>query len=192
MLKSNRLFVLAMIITISGRPGSGKSTLAKELAKKLGYRRYSGGDMRGRIAMKMGITIDKLNEIGMKEDWTDKEVDKQIEEIGKSEDNFVFDSWLAWHFIPNSVKIFLDVDLKVGAQRVFANPRPDEERKNSVEEVYDMIYERMEQTRARFKKWYGVDFLDVKNYDFVLDTTNLTIEQSIEKVLEFVKKKTSS
>ena len=177
-----------MIITIMGKPGSGKTTLAKELAKRLGYKHYSGGDMRGQLAMKHGMTIDELNKVGEKEDWTDKEIDEVVIKIGQTEDNLVFDSWTAWHFIPKSVKIFLDVDLKVAAERIFENQRPDEPHKNSAEEVYEMIKARMEQSRARYKKWYNIDFLDLKNYDFVLDTTNLSIEQSVEKVLEFVRK----
>ena len=41
-----------MIITISGLPGSGKSTIGKMLAKKLGYKFYSMGDLRGKIEKK--------------------------------------------------------------------------------------------------------------------------------------------
>ena len=78
-----------MIITISGLPGSGKTTVGRIVAKKLGYRFLSMGDLRGEIAMKHGMTIDQLNEIGKKESWTDKEVDGMLAEKGRSEDNFV-------------------------------------------------------------------------------------------------------
>ncbi|MGH9879179.1 MAG: nucleoside monophosphate kinase, partial [Nitrososphaerales archaeon] len=57
-----------MIITIAGRPGSGKTTVAKEVAKRLGFKHLSTGDMRGQLAMEHGLTIDQLNEIGKKED----------------------------------------------------------------------------------------------------------------------------
>ncbi len=188
MLKNNWLFQNGMIVTIAGKPGSGKTTVAKEVAKRLGFKHLSTGDMRGQLAMEHGLTIDQLNEIGKKEDWTDKEVDKKVEQIGKTQDKLVIDSWLAFHFIPKSLKIFLDVDLKVAAKRIFANQRPDEEHKDTVEQVYEMITKRYQETVARYKKWYGVDISDLKNYDVVVDTTNLTQEQSIQKVLEFVKK----
>ncbi len=178
-----------MIITISGLPGSGKSTVAKLLSKKLGYRHYSGGDMRGKIAMKHGMTIDELNEIGKTEFWTDKEVDELIKEKGEKEDDFVIDSWIAFHFIPRSKKIFLEVDPRAGAERVFSDQRPDEPTKETVEEVQEMLRKRLENTDSRYKKYYKVDFLDRKNYDLVIDTTNITAEQVADKVLEFLGKK---
>jgi len=178
-----------MIVVITGKPGSGKSTIAKVLAKKLGYKHISTGDLRGELATEKGMTIDELNEIGKNEDWTDKEIDNKTKEIGKTQNNLVFDSWLAWNFIPNSIKIFLDVDLEEAAKRIFANQRPDEEHKDSVKKVLEMITNRMHNTVARYKKWYNVDFLDMNNYDLVLDTTQLTPEQIISKLLDFLEGK---
>ncbi|MBI4146203.1 cytidylate kinase family protein [Candidatus Woesearchaeota archaeon] len=178
-----------MIITLTGKPGSGKSTVARIVAKELGYKFFSAGDLRGQIAMKHGLTIDQLNEVGKKEIWTDKECDDLLEKMGKTEDNIVFDSWLAWNFIPNSVKIFLDVDLHEAARRIFANQRPDEAHKDSVEEVFEMISKRLNETAARYKKWYNVDFLNLKNYDHIIDTTNLTPDKIAKKIIDLMKGK---
>jgi len=178
-----------MIITISGLPGSGKTTVGKLLAKRLGFKFYSIGDLRGKMAMGRGLTIDQLNELGMNEEWTDKEVDEYQKVLGEKEDNFVIDGWLGFHFIPNSLKVFLDVDLKTAAQRIFKNQRKDEEKKKNVKEVYRMLEERIEQTNRRYEKYYGIKFLDKSNYDMVIDTTNLTIEQTVEKIMEKIKTK---
>ena len=78
-----------MIITISGKPGSGKSTIAKIIAKKLKYDFFSAGDYRGEMAIKKGMTIDQLNKLGEKEDWTDKQVDDELKRISKKKDNIV-------------------------------------------------------------------------------------------------------
>ena len=177
-----------MIITITGKPGSGKTTVAKALAEKLGFKHYSVGDMRGQLATEKGMTIDELNEIGKKEDWTDKEIDNRIAELGKSSDNLVVDGYMAWHFIPNSIKIFFDVDLKVAAERIFKNQRPDEKHQDNVDDVYEMINNRMENNLERYKKWYDIDLHDLSQYDLLIDTSDLTFEQCMDTVLEFIKK----
>ena len=80
-----------MIITITGKPGSGKSTVGKLVAKTLNYKFFSAGDLRGEIAMKHGMTIDQLNEVGKTEIWTDKECDDLLAKMGEEQDNMVFD-----------------------------------------------------------------------------------------------------
>jgi len=176
-----------MIITISGMPGSGKTTVAKVVAERLGYKHRSVGDLRGKIAERHGMTIDELNMVGKTELWTDKEADDLTVEIGKTQDNFVFDAWVGFHFIPRSLKIFLDVDPMEGARRVFEHQRPDEAKQDTVEGVKEMLKHRVEVTNDRFKKYYGVDFMDKTNYDCLIDTTGLTLEEVVEKILTFIK-----
>jgi predicted cytidylate kinase len=173
-----------MIITISGLPGSGKTTVGRIIAKKLGYKFYSIGDLRGRMAMERGLTIDQLNELGMKEAWTDKEVDAYQEELGKKEDNFVIESRLGFYFIPESVKIFLGVDLKKAAERVFRDQRPDEKTKASVAETLESMKKRIQSDKMRYRKYYGIaDFMDRAHYDIVIDTTGLTIKEVVDKIM---------
>jgi len=178
-----------MKITISGLSGSGKSTVGKLIAKKLGYKFYSIGDIRGQMAMDKGITIDELNKLGETEDWTDKEADARTKKIGETEDNFIIDARLAYHFIPDAVKIFLTVDPKIGAERIFKNQRIDEEKKETVEELQKTLEDRRESNKKRYKKWYGIDFPDTKNFDLVIDTKNITIEDTVNKILDFLKTK---
>jgi cytidylate kinase len=178
-----------MIITIFGAPGAGKTTVAKALAKKLGYEHFSGGDFRGRMALKHGMTIDELDKIGAKEIWTDKECDDLIAEMGRTKDNLVIDSWTAWHFIPKSVKIYLDVDPQVAAERVSKNQRPDEPKQKTVEGVKKMLADRFKETAARYKKWYNIDISDRKNYELIIDTSKLDVDATVGRILDFVKKK---
>ena len=177
-----------MKITIGGNPGTGKTSLGKALAKKFKLKFYSMGDLRGKIALKRGLTIDQLNEIGKKEIWTDKEVDDFQKNLGKKEDNFVVDSWLGFYFIKDSIKIYLKVGINKAAERIFQDQREDEEHKDTVEEIKAMIEKRIKETAKRYKKYYNVNFQDEKNYDFVLDTTNLAIEESLKKIVNFIKK----
>lgn len=179
-----------MIIAISGKPGSGKSTVVKSVAKRLKLKYYSIGDLRGEIAKRHGLTIDELNKVGEKEIWTDKEVDDYQKRLGQTEDDFIVDGWISFYFIPNSIKIFLDVDLHEAAKRIFRDQRPDEEHKSSASEVFKMINSRLEETKRRYEKHYGVkDFTNKKNYDLIINTTTLTINQVVDKVIDFVKNK---
>src|SRR3989339_449433 len=108
-----------MIITLNGKPGSGKSSIAQALADELGYRRYYMGQVRRDLAKQHGLTLAELNAVGEKEDWTDRPVEAEVERLGRTEDNFIIEGRTAWHFIPQSLKVFLDVSLSVGAQRIF-------------------------------------------------------------------------
>ncbi len=177
-----------MKITIGGNPGSGKTSLGKALAKKFKLKFYSMGDLRGKLALKHNLTIDQLNEIGKKEFWTDKYVDDFLKKLNKK-DNFIVDGWLAFYFIKDSIKIFLKADSNKAAERIFRNQRKDEEHKDTVKEIKAMIKKRIKETDARYKKYYNVNYQDEKNYDFILNTTNLTVEKSLKKILEFLKRK---
>ncbi|MCH7939132.1 MAG: AAA family ATPase, partial [Candidatus Marinimicrobia bacterium] len=109
-----------------GVAGSGKSTVAKLVASKLGYKHYSMGDLQRMYAKEKGITIEELGELEAKDPTIDKEVDASQTKLSQKEDNFVIEGWIAYHFIPNSKKIFLEVDENIGTKRIFENQRPDE------------------------------------------------------------------
>ncbi len=180
-----------MIITLSGLPGSGKSTVAKILAEKLGFKRHYMGGIRREAAKKSGMTIEEFNKLGEKDFSTDKLVDDLLVKIGKDEDNIVVEGRTAFHFIPNSLKIFLDVDLTEGARRIFEEKKQANERNEkqtaSIEEELKNLKERMESDEKRYMKYYGFQCYDKKNYDHIIDTTKLTPEQVVEKILSFIK-----
>jgi len=177
-----------MIITISGTPGSGKSTVGKFLAKKLGYEYFSMGDLRGQMAIERGLTIAELNELGEKEDWTDKRADEIQAEMGKNKDHLVFEGRLSWHFIPSSFKIFLTVNTHIAAQRSLQNraERKDEKQVMTVEEAEKSIMERMASDKKRYLQYYSLDYTDPTHYNLVIDTTNLTIEEVIGRIMRVI------
>jgi cytidylate kinase len=160
------------------------------LARGLGYKFYSMGDMRGKMAMERGLTIDQLNKLGEKEAWTDKDVDEYQKELGRKEDNFVIDSWLGWHFIPHSLKVLLQVKPDIAAERIFKHQRPDEDKKATVAALEDMLDKRVIETRGRYKKYYGIgDPFNPRHYDLVIDTNDIPAEKVAEKILEAAQKK---
>ncbi len=175
-----------MIITISGVPGSGKSTAGKSVARKLGYEYVSMGDFRGKMAMERGLTIDELNKLGEKEDWTDRQADEYQRELGKTKDNLVVEGRLSWHFIPRSFKVFLTVDSEEAAQRTLRNPedRPDEKPAANLAEAKEAVEQRLASDKKRYLQHYGLDYTDPKNYDLVIDTSTIPAKQVVQKILD--------
>ena len=178
-----------MIITITGCLGSGKSTVAKILSQKLGLKHYSTGDFWRQIAKERGTDVLGLNKMAEKDRSIDDEMDNRQEKLGKKEDNFIIDARLAWHFIPHSIKIFLDVTDEESARRISQDTPRVSEDKVSYQETLKKIKERRESEVKRYKELYNINYYDKKNYDLVVDTTNIPAEKVAEKILEFLKKK---
>jgi cytidylate kinase len=151
------------------------------------------GDLRGKMAQERGMTIDEFNKLGETEAFTDKDADEYQKKLGETEDNFVIDGRLSWHFIPQSFKVFLTADTHIAAERILndrkTNPnRADEPEYESVDQVEKAITDRLKSDQTRYKKWYGIDFLDKANYDLVIDTTHIPASETLGKVLDAVQK----
>ena len=177
-----------MIITIHGRAGSGKSAVAKLLAKKLGFTHFSMGDMRRRMAHERGMTLAEFNKLGEKESFTDREVDDFQKELGRRKDNIVIDGRTCFHFIPHSFKIYLDADPEVRAKRVFMDNRHVEGFR-SIEDTKKALAERELSDKKRYKKYYNINVYDKRHFDMIIDTTNLSVEEVVKKILKSLKKR---
>lgn len=182
-----------MIITITGIPGSGKTTAARLLAERLNVPWYSMGDLRGKMAQERGMTIDELNALGETEKFTDEEVDEYQRKLGESGKDFVIEGRLSWHFIPHSFKIFLTVDSKEAGARLYkarqGDGRSDEPLYASPEEAENYAAGRMASDSRRYQKYYGVDFLDPKNYNLAIDTTGrANPNQTVDEILAAMQK----
>ena len=173
-----------MRITITGKIGSGKSTVAKEIAKKLGYKYYSVGMLMGELALKRGISLMELSKIAEKDTEVDFYLDKRQKQIGR-ENNLVMDSRLGFHFIPDSFKIFLDVQLDESAKRVFQDRKNRADEKfSSLQNAKNQVNAREESEKKRYKEYYKIDPYDLKHYDLVVDTTSIPANEVVEKILK--------
>ena len=175
-----------MIITISGKAGSGKSTVAKEVAKKLGLKHYSIGDLMRQLAKEKKISLNDLSRLAEKDRSIDMELDKKT--IGlREEDNFVIDGRLTAYFLPYAdLKVFLDCDDKVRAERILKDKRSDEKSKN-LGGLVKKIRQREKSERKRYDKLYSVDYRNKKLYNLVIDTTKLGIKEVTDKIIKAAK-----
>ncbi len=175
---------MSCIITITGALGSGKSTIAGILCEKLGFERYSTGQAQRKIAEKYGITTLELNKRAEQDKSIDDEIDgvfKSLEETGKS---YVIDSRMAWHFIPSSFKVKLEIDPLVAAERVTKDSSRTNEDHATLEETLANLKNRRASEVERFKKYYKVDIEDRKNFDLVLDTSSQTPEELAQIIMD--------
>ncbi len=176
------------IITIAGRPGSGKSTTAKKVADRLGYEHFSSGDLFREIAKKDGLDVKQANISAEKNSKIDQLVDERLQEIGITQDMQVIDSRMAWHWIPQSFKVFLDLNLNIAAKRIIDNF----DKKRAVNESIPLAVDayakelegRLDSEKRRYKALYGVNPYSADNYDLVVDTAVNNIEQVVEIVVK--------
>ena len=182
-----------MIIAFSGDLGSGKSTIAKKIAEKLNIPRYYAGQFFREMAKERGLTVIELAELAKKDDSIDKATDAKARELAEKTDDFVIETRTAQYFLPNSIKIYFKVSPGEGARRIFQETQKNDFRENeddgmkTIEEVELSNKKRMSTDIDRYKKYYNIDISDMKNYDFILDTTSLTPDEVFEKTLDYIK-----
>ncbi|MGN0819196.1 MAG: AAA family ATPase [Christensenellaceae bacterium] len=168
-------------ISLAGDLGSGKTTVAKILQDKYGAERISAGIIQRDMAKSLGLDITQFNKYMETHPDIDRELDRGIAGYDKIPGNFIFDSRLAFHFVPSAVSFYMSVDKTVAAKRIFSESRLDEGY-GSVEEAERILSERRRSEVLRYKEFYDLDILDMSNYDYVIDTTDLTVSQTVEKI----------
>jgi len=167
------------IITISGKPGSGKSSTADKVAELLGYTRYSSGDMVRNILQKEGMTLADYNKEANSNYNLDTKVDEYLRNL-RSKKNIIVDSRLGFYWLPESFKVYLDLDIQVATARIFSDAVNNNLRSKSgegtstLEMVTRQVRERVENERRRFKKLYNIDPFNTTYFDLVIDTSRHT------------------
>ena len=181
-----------MIISFAGNAGAGKSTVALKLAEKLGWPRYYMGGLRRAKAKDLGITLEDYNKLGESDPKTDLEVDEYQAELGRNEDNFVIEGRTSWHFIPHSFKIFLDVNEKIGAERILHDLETNENRNETtkkvetLEEMIEKNHQRKTSDTLRYQKYFNIDAYNPNNFDLVIDTSYLSPSEVFDKIYQAV------
>lgn len=179
-----------MKITIFGLEGTGKSSTSKLLAEKLGYDVQSSGDMMRAMAKERGFTsIEEFNTFRLAQakmhddDSIDREVDDYIQKYGQENDNFIFESRLAWHFIPDSYKIKLTCPTDIQDQRVADRDGV------SVQQAHVNNAQRQAENIEIYKTVYNLDTYPPEDdkFDLVVDTSTMPLEGVVEHIYTIVK-----
>lgn len=174
------------IICISGPPGSGTSTVSRRVADELDYSRFSSGDFMRSLARERGMTLPEITERAEANPEIDRKIDEKVKNLADS-DKLVVDSRLGFHFIPESFAVYLEVDLRTAAERIFAE---NEERQDagelassSVDETQERVVNRLDSERERYKELYNIDHTNHTHYNLVVDTDDKSIPEVTESVI---------
>ncbi|MFA6072673.1 MAG: cytidylate kinase family protein [Candidatus Woesearchaeota archaeon] len=187
-----------MKITISGTLGSGKSTVGKLLAKELNYNYYYTGGITRNMAEKKGMTLLEFTKLRETHPEINLEIDEYQRKIGEKENNFVIDGHLGFHFVPDSIKIFLKCDLQTATTRILKSLKEGNKQRitEGLETNHDKIINSLEQRHAtevkQYVELYNVDIDDESNFDIVIDTSNISPEEICKNILTIIKNKQSS
>ncbi|SCG75540.1 AAA family ATPase [Micromonospora inositola] len=171
-------------IVFNGDLGSGKSTVSVEVAKRLGLRRVSVGDLYRQMAQDRQMTALQLNLHAELDQAVDGYVDQLQRDIAASGESLVMDSRLAWHFFTDALKVHMITEPTEAARRVLARPSGPAESYTCLEEARAKLRERSESERNRFIVRYGVDKARLRNYDLICDTTRANPEQVIAHIID--------
>jgi CMP/dCMP kinase len=178
------------IITIAGKLGSGKSSTAKMVAKMLNYEHHSTGEFMRQMASEKNIKLDELSKMAETDDSIDKELDDHNLEIGKM-NNVILDSRLGFYFIPDSFKVFLELDPRIASERILEDRKsnPDRHKEavgfNTKEEIAESINNRLLSERKRYQYLYKIENHTAhNNFDLVIDTEKIPLEEVSKKVIE--------
>lgn len=205
---------MSLTIAISGMPGAGSSSVGKSLAKELNLQFFS----IGRLFKDIGLGIVKTKsyyplfkklcdsanlEIPSFSSGNDSEAVKDLwaSDFGKSErlhkiidrlqqelanrGNIVIDGKLALRMIPKAdVKIWIKAGIEERAERAAKRDGITKE------EAKEIIIGREKKERAEWKKIYGVDYFEQESdADFVIDSSNASVEDIKDEIIEHLEEK---
>lgn len=169
-------------ITLSGELGSGKSTVANYLISKMPFKIVSAGLLFRQLAAKHGMSAKEFNEFIESDPKYDHYVDDTMAELGRKDENIIFDSRMAWHFVPQSFKIYLYVDVDTATERIFNDKGRVSESYSDKATARQEIIDRRKSELLRYQNFYHCNLDDYSNYDLIVDTSHATRDEVNELI----------
>ncbi len=176
-------------ITLTGDLGSGKSAVSKILCERTGFEYISTGKVQRQLAQELGLDTLEMNRRADTDPSIDERIDSIFVSLGQDPKGYVIDSRMAWFFLPDSFKVFLQTDVHVAVHRILNDPTRNSEQYASPEEAAQKILARKASENARFLAKYGADCSNLDNFDLVIDTAKRLPEAVADLIFEGLKAK---
>lgn len=170
------------IVAIAGPSGSGKSTVAKLVAERLGIRTIDSGQIFRQLAKEHGMDVLAFGEYADRHKDVDIELDRRLALMAKrTRKGLVLQGRLAaWNCINNDIpakKFWITASPAVRAKRTVLREGGD------YRETLCRMTKRDRDNRERYLSTYGLDLNDLKVYDSVVNTDDLTISQAVAAII---------
>lgn len=174
------------IITITGNIAGGKTAIVKILSKMLGMGTYSGSESFRRLAREHNMSVTEFNEYVRNYPEVDRQIDDATAEAIKDSDNIIVDARLGLYVEPESFKVYVKVNLDIASKRLVqdAKNRGEEEKYIDEQDAKKAIVLREQFEAVRYMKEYGANISNKSNYDLVIDTTHISLEEAADKIKE--------
>lgn len=171
-------------ITVSGDIGAGKSTFSKHLAEELDIPRIYIGQFMREEAKKRGITLDELNALMETDDTIDRQMDAMQLERSQETERGVFEGRTSWYFVEQAdVRVFFTVDPRLATERIWNDNNALRDKYETVDDLMKANELRKASENARYGQYYGIDAYDLDNFDLVIDTSKLDIQEVFEEAV---------
>jgi cytidylate kinase len=101
----------------------------------------------------------------------------------------IVDGHVLWYFLPESLKIFLEVDINEAAKRLFEEKRSSEKENKTLEDTKQGLINRAAHEEKRYSSVYNLEYRNLDNFDLVINTTNMNPKEVVNKILEHINSK---
>ncbi|MEI6580996.1 MAG: AAA family ATPase [bacterium] len=180
------------IITICGGLGSGKSSTAKEVAQALNLKHFSSGDFFRQVGLELGLSVTETNKKAETDLKIDEMTDQKLRDLNNG-NKIVIDSRTAYHWIPDSFKVYLDLPPNIAKERILNSIkenklREQSEKAKTSEEILKKMTERFLSEQKRYWDLYKIDNTDKKQFNLVIDTNKNNLGRVVEIIVSEYKK----
>lgn len=170
-------------ISLAGDLGSGKTTVGEILSKKYNLKKISIGQILREMAQAQGMSVAEFNTYMETHPEYDNLVDDKLKSYENESGNYLFDSRMAWHFVPSSFSVYMKVDVETAALRIM-NADRENEKYPDVQVAVSKLTDRRKSELLRYCSLYGVDISNLSNYDLVVDTSGKSPEEVASIIIE--------
>jgi predicted cytidylate kinase len=171
-----------VVITVGGPPGSGTSTVCRLLKDVKGFDYVYAGQIFRDMARERGMSLSEFGNLCEREPEIDMDLDERMLDIARSSSDIILEGRMTGPLCKRkdiaAYKIYIDAEPALRAARVLERDRGD------IDEVIFAMKERERSENRRYMEYYGIDPSDPEHYDLTIDSSELTPEEVLEKILE--------